>query len=749
MNTKVSLTTSAKNKENYVALKWDNIDKSGKYTYRIFSKKSTEKEFQSIFVGSNVKVLNVYSDKSNSLKELIKNLNLSCKNGYEKGLISVDEVEIDIFNKNAKKYLKDKNDDWKYDVIYISIERSNNRKDLSSKSVEIINEFIEDGRKFISEYHTISSFNPNLCKLDKYVNIDCSADNQKALEDILSYLIQATNNTSWDDYKGQDIDAPKKPAVKLLSYDKKNNTITINYECDDTGTTYYYYIEATNLESKVKINSDIQSATVTAGIKGYLLVVDDKPDTIPVGDITTKLTSYSIPLKNIEYEDVYIHIAAVDNAGNVSEVCHYKGEEKQLTLKVKENNDKNYISLEWENTDKSGRYSYMIYSKRDDENEFQSIPSKSYAKVLNVYPECGDNLKGWMETPNYEDENGYGKGLISVDAVNINDFNSRPEQYLKDNNGNWKYDVIYVGAWDSNNNKDYSQDAINVIEEFIKEGRGFLAGHDFFTQSTVTGLSLAKYEEIIPECVERGYGSDYIRISKKGLLINHPWKIGEIGGILNIPFSHTSQFSYGDVWMKYAENKWSVVEEINEYNGQECTNNFYLSTWNNTAMIQTGHSNGYATPDEQKLLANTLLYLSQVTYDTSWKDYKGQDISSPDKPIVNEIYHNKDNNTLTVSYIPSNKKGTTYSYYVVGTNLDTNEKIKSEIRKVTITSKFKGYMIAVDNNQNTIPSGDAITKHREYTVSLKNVDTSNMYVHVMGMDEVGNMSEVCHYKCGN
>ena len=166
-------------------------------------------------------------------------------------------------------------------------------------------------------------------------------------------------------------------------------------------------------------------------------------------------------------------------------------------------------------------------------------------------------------------------------------------------------------------------------------------------------------------------------------------------------------------------------------------------------MIQTGHSNGYTTPDEQKLLANTILYLSQVTEDTSWEDHKGQDVSSPDKPSVNEIYHNIDNNTLTVSYTPSNKKGTTYSYYVVATNLDTNEKIKSEIKKVTITSKFKGYIIAVDNNPNTVPSGDVITKSREYTVSLKNVDTSNMYVHVMGIDEVGNMSEVCHYKCGN
>ena len=59
------------------------------------------------------------------------------------------------------------------------------------------------------------------------------------------------------------------------------------------------------------------------------------------------------------------------------------------------------------------------------------------------------------------------------------------------------------------------------------------------------------------------------------------------------------------------DNEWpgfNFPSELNE------SSNFYLTTWNNTAMIQTGHSNGQSTPDEQKLLANTLFYLSQLIY---------------------------------------------------------------------------------------------------------------------------------------
>uniref|UniRef100_UPI00261F0AC5 four helix bundle protein n=1 Tax=uncultured Capnocytophaga sp. TaxID=159273 RepID=UPI00261F0AC5 len=46
---------------------------------------------------------------------------------------------------------------------------------------------------------------------------------------------------------------------------------------------------------------------------------------------------------------------------------------------------------------------------------------------------------------------------------------------------------------------------------------------------------------------------------------------------------------------------------------KEANYKYYLTTWNNTAMIQTGHSNGESTEDERKVLANTLFYLKQLT----------------------------------------------------------------------------------------------------------------------------------------
>ena len=40
----------------------------------------------------------------------------------------------------------------------------------------------------------------------------------------------------------------------------------------------------------------------------------------------------------------------------------------------------------------------------------------------------------------------------------------------------------------------------------------------------------------------------------------------------------------------------------------------YLSTYGNNAFIQTGHSNGSATEDEQKIIANIIFYTMSQRY---------------------------------------------------------------------------------------------------------------------------------------
>ena len=78
---------------------------------------------------------------------------------------------------------------------------------------------------------------------------------------------------------------------------------------------------------------------------------------------------------------------------------------------------------------------------------------------------------------------------------------------------------------------------------------------------------------------------------------------------------------------------------------QNMNHRYYLTTWNNTAMIQTGHSSGQSTEAERKVLANTLFYLKQLTHKTEVLDNSARDIADPNKPANIATAVNVDNTT--------------------------------------------------------------------------------------------------------
>ena len=105
------------------------------------------------------------------------------------------------------------------------------------------------------------------------------------------------------------------------------------------------------------------------------------------------------------------------------------------------------------------------------------------------------------------------------------------------------------------------------------------------------------------------------------------------------------EFVEGDYW-----SKWNTEAFMNETESKNNIPNdancrYYLTTWNNTAMIQTGHSNGQSTEDERKVLANTLFYLKQLTKKTEILDNSARDIADPNKPANITTAVNVDNTT--------------------------------------------------------------------------------------------------------
>ncbi len=229
------------------------------------------------------------------------------------------------------------------------------------------------------------------------------------------------------------------------------------------------------------------------------------------------------------------------------------------------------------------------------------ISKLSGMRVLNVYPNAGNNLTGWM--------NSYGKGKISVESTSIEYFNSNYNKFSANN-----YDAIVFGFWDANNSMDLSGGAVDwVISNFINTGKVTFFGHDTITYGTgssnhpsfnrfagYAGFNLnSPYYAVWTDGPV--FDGTTVVINVDSAFVDYPWQIGKRGTKLSIPYTHTLQ--------QYVNNNNNVYLKFNEIDSK--TGNFYLTVNNsyNVAMIQTGHSNGAATADEQKIIANTLFYM--------------------------------------------------------------------------------------------------------------------------------------------
>ena len=172
--------------------------------------------------------------------------------------------------------------------------------------------------------------------------------------------------------------------------------------------------------------------------------------------------------------------------------------------------------------------------------------------------------------------------------------------------------------------------------------------------------------------------------------------------------------------------------------------NYYLTTWNNTAMIQTGHSNGESTEDERKVLANTLFYLKQLTHKKEILDNSARDIADPNKPANISTAVNEDN-TTSIRFRRPEDNGSTYEYYVKG--LDGDREFTSDTKSATITTGVKKYKYqVVEETADFVEGGwtevETTGENENINIGDINYIGTPKYIHIKSVDGAGNESEV-------
>ena len=434
---------------------------------------------------------------------------------------------------------------------------------------------------------------------------------------------------------------------------------------------------------------------------------------------------------------------------------------------------------------------YKVERSTDDVNweEISSNYGKK-VKILNVYPNDAKYLKAWM-TPITDS--------IEVDEVSLEEFNKNYKDYIEDD-GSSIYDGLYFGSADSNGGwvtgvNDLTDKSQPVVAKFADTGRSIILGHDTISTAQTGHKYFNTFAPKLDLWVRYlpGQSTDYkvgnstnwlssrqVQISNSGSLTKYPFKITST--VKDISLTHTVDQYYlynSDAirWMVFVppfknNDQGPELKEpdylYDNQNRKVGDDNWYLITKNNYAMIQTGHITGSCTPDEAKIIANTIYYTSTLNTSNSGTDPQAKDKVAPNTPNLTSNDTNNDKFDLTIK----SQDNPSYYYYQVTGNVNdkTSNKLtpkSSDVIQQQVLSDIKGYFYAIDSNSNP-GTNAANVKYKDSDPSKVDTSAANFlkvtqpntngnsatltndqllknsknYIHVVAVDRDNNISTV-------
>ncbi|MBE5868292.1 MAG: hypothetical protein E7293_04935 [Lachnospiraceae bacterium] len=148
---------------------------------------------------------------------------------------------------------------------------------------------------------------------------------------ITSQDIGYTELTKLEDVPAKDQEAPGViTEYQKTVIDEKRCRITVA-EPMDYGTLYYHMVESYESETMEKLlRSNITENTLVSGVAGYRYYTDDDPD----GTVTAMHFWMTDNTLDMEMENKYLHIAAVDVAGNIGPTTHIQVDFLEFALEA-------------------------------------------------------------------------------------------------------------------------------------------------------------------------------------------------------------------------------------------------------------------------------------------------------------------------------------------------------------------------------------------------------------------------------
>lgn len=131
-----------------------------------------------------------------------------------------------------------------------------------------------------------------------------------------------------------DFAAPDKISDQVTKEPLDGKSICVTWQTPkDNGTDYYHKVESYLTGSTSMLcKSNITKNTLVSGVMGYYYLVDQKEDTVVTGN-ANYVQDPHVNVVTAAYNQ-YLHIAAVDVAGNISETTHILIDAKDVLWKI-------------------------------------------------------------------------------------------------------------------------------------------------------------------------------------------------------------------------------------------------------------------------------------------------------------------------------------------------------------------------------------------------------------------------------
>lgn len=508
-----------------------------------------------------------------------------------------------------------------------------------------------------------------------------------------------------------DLAVPDKPTAELglIRGDGWNLNLTVN--SGDNGTYYYHKITAKAGKSEKLYTSNETCTTVVTGVAGYSYTIDKNSDTNPGSQIMSRVgQKIKIPRTKVNTGD-YLHIKAIDYAGNESETLHMK-----LTFVFRDLN----------------LYKQYQEASNFDDNGIAQTPGWNYVNI------------DWTPIEITEDRSELPEVILTIDTSGS--MNRNGSGHWNESNPNNRINLVKSGA---------TALVTKLLEYYPDMKIGIVTFASGVTVRANPTNDLNTLKNAISGLYAVGSTNAAGGISKStDMLVNSTQKNRVLIAMTDgYPDSASATIN---AIKRATNNNINVISLLIDAYSE--ANSIYVPYSNKSYWVNNSTSELYNTLayEMYQAIVDTMISRYDVyrdqeginkyqkvlgeTTEVNYADSGATDRAGPTRPIVT-LSETADRDGKIKMSVWAEDRGTSYEFYAKFVHPRTKEELYSNPTVQEVKTGVAGYAWSVTDSRDSDP-GSTI-RDLQFVFGKNEV---GKWLHIRAIDHAGNLGEVCHIK---